>query len=247
MTATNFAEATLEIQNAAQDELTDCVTNQKVARSDSQESQQLNDTTVPEAFREILSGQALREWISPDDFHMSRMKCPQYWPDLFALVMTEEAAFRLIKDPKFQRTISDFVTKAHKFHGLDREIGFIIYSDDPPHHQKPNRPVAIFSRNIKGWRETQLVKVLLTVTGIEIAFDRFDGEVDISLPKEPVPAERLTFKAKVLDAAAVLGVFGWIGGIAAHLITQEAAQLLFAAISIFVVTGIIYYSKRFES
>lgn len=247
MMLANFAEATPEIMIAARTELADCFRRQKVARSYSHESEQLRDTRAPNTVRAVLSGQALREWISPDDLHLSRMKCPHYWPDLFALVMTEEVASRLITDRSFQQTLSDLVTQAHRFHGLEREIGVIIYADVPPRGQRPNRPIAIFTRNIKGWRQSQLVNVLLTVSGIEIAFDRSLGEVSVFLFKKPKPAEPLTFKAKVLDTAAVFGVFGWIGGIAAHLITQEAVLLLVAAMSIFVVTGIVFYSKRLES
>ena len=170
------------------------------------------DTTAsdaaPESVIEVLSGDRL-PWVQFPPAVLRRLNCPRFKPNLFALIVPEDAAIAFLEAadgwPEVGAALVD-IRSSGKAGLTGQELALIIYADTPPIGYAPNTPVAVFTLGMSDGRQKTLCDAVLAASGLKHgAFRHFpqtdvylyltDADLPIAQPPPLTDAEKQSWRA----------------------------------------------------
>ena len=198
------------------------------------------ESSVPTEIADLFRSEELRFWLYPGDSDPvpMTMKCENFWPRLYALILGEGTAARLVLDPHFQKVLERLVVRMSDLLGDEVEIGLVCYADIPPRGRSPNRPVMAITHNMMEWRQQTLSSRLAIRTHVNFAFTNAMNTAAIGDPIFQFPTSdpisqimpRHSKATKVAGALAFIGLLSAVAGLATHFVFGGLAPLIVSAV-----------------
>ena len=174
---------------ASQDELSDGLT--KVSgqpKRDRKVSRQ-----VPRSIKSAFVSCPPDAFIQTNNYHISRIPCIRFWPQLFALIVPEDFSQGFLESKNQQKKFASWVISISNIMDRHGELAFVLfvpyrkYEED--RKQGTERPVAIFTKGLSPLRRQTLVETVMSITGAKFAVaDRFSGvSAFLSAPAKGIP------------------------------------------------------------
>lgn len=182
---------------------------------DAEFTQQLSGALIrPEPPRALVEA-LLRAGFTPDEgkgLRLFGMNCPNFLPDLYALIVPEDIAEIVANSSEWHERISVAVLQAIAAPGRIGQsrpfLALIIYGDSPPVGRLPNLPALVASVGLDDSRFRALWKILRRRTGVgerqRVSLNTVDIVVtDVAFPvafnRIPIASESTsdTFKATI--------------------------------------------------
>lgn len=196
------------------------------------------DDRTPEKIKELFRSKEMLDQldVGKQEPEVISMKCPNFWPRLYGLILSVDTAARLVSDRRFRDIVAELVGQIGKLLGQTGEVALVAYADVPPKGQYPNVPVAAFAHNMEDWRLETLKSRLKAKSGINFCETYMTDSIAVTIGNPPFigkplfkTMERYRKSTKFAGAVAFFGLVGWAVFIVAHLIYGGSALLIVSA------------------